>query len=127
MRHRKFTRYSRLLLSSAVAAVALTTGLLALPASGGPLATALDVPGFAAAPVEASQASDCPPTISRGARGDTVEYLQHLLNEFMVTDIATDGVFGGETESAVRRFQRRAGMRVDGVVGPLTWSALLAC
>ena len=35
-----------------------------------------------------------------------------------------DGVFGRITLSAVKRFQRRHGLAVDGVVGPLTRRAL---
>lgn len=36
-----------------------------------------------------------------------------------------DGVFGGGTETAVRMFQRSAGLTVDGIVGPRTWRALM--
>jgi Putative peptidoglycan binding domain len=38
--------------------------------------------------------------------------------------VPADGVFGPQTESAVRRFQRRRGLAVDGVVGPMTRRAL---
>ncbi|MBD2020394.1 peptidoglycan-binding protein, partial [Leptolyngbya sp. FACHB-36] len=38
---------------------------------------------------------------------------------------AIDGVFGAETQTAVRAAQRRFGLEADGVVGPSTWSALL--
>jgi peptidoglycan hydrolase-like protein with peptidoglycan-binding domain len=34
------------------------------------------------------------------------------------------GVFGAGTESAVRSFQERHGLTVDGVVGQTTWKAL---
>jgi hypothetical protein len=36
-----------------------------------------------------------------------------------------DGDFGGGTESAVRSFQNRERLRVDGIVGPITWARLL--
>ena len=38
--------------------------------------------------------------------------------------IPADGVFGPQTERAVRRFQRSKGLLVDGIVGPQTRAAL---
>jgi hypothetical protein len=40
--------------------------------------------------------------------------------------VDVDGVFGNETESAVKLFQTRRDLAPDGVVGPLTWSELFA-
>ena len=37
-----------------------------------------------------------------------------------------DGDFGAITEAAVRAFQESHGLTPDGIVGPLTWSALEA-
>lgn len=39
-------------------------------------------------------------------------------------DIKTDGQFGPKTNLATRRFQRENGLTVDGVIGPVTRSAL---
>jgi peptidoglycan hydrolase-like protein with peptidoglycan-binding domain len=39
-------------------------------------------------------------------------------------DLKVDGVFGAETEKAVRQFQADHGLTVDGVVGRKTWAAL---
>jgi hypothetical protein len=38
--------------------------------------------------------------------------------------VRADGVFGTGTVRAVKRFQRRRGMKADGVAGPATWRAL---
>jgi peptidoglycan hydrolase-like protein with peptidoglycan-binding domain len=57
--------------------------------------------------------------LSAGSEGRQVEMLQAALG-----GISVDGIFGPETEEAVRQFQATKGLPVDGVVGPAT-SALL--
>jgi len=56
-------------------------------------------------------------------RGDAVRDLQTALSGAGYP-VAADGVFGPLTEDAVRRFQRDAGLVVDGVAGPRTRTAL---
>jgi peptidoglycan hydrolase-like protein with peptidoglycan-binding domain len=36
-----------------------------------------------------------------------------------------DGIFGQKTNTAVKHFQGSKGLVADGIVGPLTWQALL--
>jgi peptidoglycan hydrolase-like protein with peptidoglycan-binding domain len=57
--------------------------------------------------------------LSSGAEGRQVQLLQQALGNLTV-----DGVFGPETEEAVRSFQSSHGLSVDGVVGPQTSAAL---
>ena len=68
-----------------------------------------------------------PPTLRRGARGWRVQRLQRLLRTHgqLAPPAQLDGIFGSVTERAVRAFQTLQGLEPDGVVGPLTWSALL--
>ena len=54
-------------------------------------------------------------------RGDDVTRLQRAL-KFVDKDV--DGIFGPATEKAVRAFQEKQGLKVDGKVGPATWTAL---
>lgn len=63
------------------------------------------------------------PILRRGDSGESVAYLQTLLSDAVVL-LKPDGLFGANTEAAVRTFQRAQGIRVDGVVGPVTWAAL---
>jgi resuscitation-promoting factor RpfB len=53
-----------------------------------------------------------------GSRGPAVAALQEQLG------IPSDGVFGKQTKRAVKRYQRRKGLEVDGVAGPATLSSL---
>jgi uncharacterized protein (TIGR02594 family) len=64
--------------------------------------------------------------IDRGCRGQQVQTLQHLLNTTGKARPALDldGVFGLRTEQAVREYQTRQSLAVDGVVGRDTWTSL---
>ena len=65
-----------------------------------------------------------PGTISMGATGAMVEWAQYLLVRRTLSYTQIDGVFGPVTAEAVEEFQRGAGLTVDGIVGPATWTAL---
>jgi peptidoglycan hydrolase-like protein with peptidoglycan-binding domain len=62
-------------------------------------------------------------TLRRGRVGWDVSVLQFLLARHGIGRVI-DGYFGGETAAAVRRFQRRSGLAVDGIAGPMTMAAL---
>ncbi|NEP42006.1 MAG: peptidoglycan-binding protein [Okeania sp. SIO2G4] len=66
-----------------------------------------------------------PPTIGQGSSGDDVKRLQIILNE-MGYSLVGDGIFGSNTEAAVKEFQKNSRLEVDGIVGPLTWYALMS-
>ena len=64
-----------------------------------------------------------------GSTGSAVEQVQFWLNtlaqyESAIPSLAVDGRYGTSTASAVRAFQRRYGLTVDGVVGRETWNAI---
>lgn len=64
-------------------------------------------------------------TLRSGASGDEVTSLQNMLLQFGHDQVGTaDGVFGANTDAAVRAFQEAHGIAVDGIVGPQTWEAL---
>ena len=70
-------------------------------------------------------ATSSPPTISEGATGPAVRWLQYLLVRRTLSDNhQIDGIFGSVTKSAVEEFQGEAHLSVDGIVGPATWGAL---
>lgn len=62
--------------------------------------------------------------LSRGSKGEQVKTLQSLLNiKGFPLDI--DGSFGPATDNAVRQYQKKNGLVVDGYVGKATWPKLL--
>ena len=67
------------------------------------------------------------PTVRKGDTGNAVKILQLVLvaYEYNIGKYGADGDFGFDTESAVRQFQKRSGIAVDGIVGRDTWSKLM--
>jgi peptidoglycan hydrolase-like protein with peptidoglycan-binding domain len=63
------------------------------------------------------------PMLRYGSSGELVETLQYLLNLFGAS-LAVDGDFGALTQGAVTWFQSSNGLSSDGIVGPMTASAL---
>ncbi len=70
-----------------------------------------------------------PSLLQMGSEGTGVLVLQYFLayiSRFVpgVPDLVLDGIFGGETEAAVRAFQSIYGLASDGVVGERTWQRI---
>lgn len=62
--------------------------------------------------------------LRKGDRGDDVKLLQHRLN-ILGSQLAEDGIWGVKTDQAVRNYQYKAGLTVDGIVGAKTRAALI--
>jgi peptidoglycan hydrolase-like protein with peptidoglycan-binding domain len=75
-------------------------------------------------------------TVKQGSQGDAVRGVQE---EFQFRNLsgdpskglAVDGIFGPKTDAAVRGFQQALhtdvpSVTVDGIVGPVTWQALVS-
>ena len=63
-------------------------------------------------------------TFQRGSSGDTVTAIQQKLSAWGYYNGAIDGIYGSRTEAAVRYFQQKNGLAVDGKAGPATLAAL---
>lgn len=64
------------------------------------------------------------PTLKTGMRGNNVVVLQNKLNELGYDCGKSDGIFGNKTKISVEDFQRRNGLKSDGIVGAITWAKL---
>jgi len=61
------------------------------------------------------------PVLKKGSTDPAVKDLQSALKALGQDPGPIDGIFGGKTESAVRKFQQQRGIAVDGVVGRVSW------
>jgi peptidoglycan hydrolase-like protein with peptidoglycan-binding domain len=61
----------------------------------------------------------------QGDTGFHVRAIQHLLSDKFDFNVDVDGIFGPQTDDRVRKFQAAKGLLVDGIVGPVTWKALI--
>lgn len=59
-----------------------------------------------------------------GSTGDEVRQIQTKLKNWGYYTGVVDGIFGWQTESAVRSFQKKNGLTVDGVAGKKTLEAM---
>lgn len=62
-------------------------------------------------------------TIKLGSRGESVKTLQTLLKSAGY-NLQVDGIFGEITEEIVKLFQKKAGLKADGICGSKTWDVL---
>jgi hypothetical protein len=57
---------------------------------------------------------------------DAIIQMQQMLNKVGSYNLALDGIMGDTTKAAIRDFQMRNGLKVDGVYGPITQETLEA-
>ncbi|WP_411333228.1 L,D-transpeptidase family protein [Metabacillus indicus] len=62
--------------------------------------------------------------LKKGSRGSEVKHLQQLLTSKGFDTRGIDGIFGSNTDKAVRSFQKSKKLSADGIVGPATRKAL---
>lgn len=56
--------------------------------------------------------------LRKGSKGDDVKWVQQYLG------ITADGIFGPQTDKAIRAFQKKQGLKVDGIVGAMTYGKM---
>jgi peptidoglycan hydrolase-like protein with peptidoglycan-binding domain len=62
--------------------------------------------------------------LKQGSKSVYVLILQDELNTLGYNTGGLDGIFGGNTKTAVAAYQRSRGLGADGIVGCLTWTRL---
>ena len=63
-------------------------------------------------------------SISRSS-SEYIKWVQSSLNKILNLNLVVDGISGTYTKSAIRSFQSKNRLTVDGIVGPITEGALL--
>ncbi|MGW6734557.1 peptidoglycan-binding protein [Streptomyces sp. NPDC055013] len=107
-----------------------TAAPLAASAASAPASSSQSAPGYACRVerIDGRWYAGISPTrgavLANGHAGPEVAEAQCLLLRAGISPGGIDGIFGPLTEAAVRRAQQRAGLVVDGIIGPHTWKAL---
>lgn len=68
-------------------------------------------------------------TVKKGSTGDAVRGVQEVIQFHDQSDAGinhVDGIFGPKTDAFIRGFQDALDITVDGIVGPVTWRALVS-
>lgn len=63
-------------------------------------------------------------TLKRGSRGSDVMEIQSLLEKMSYNPGPIDGIFGFQTEGAIRQFQKNNGLIADGIIGKNTYRVM---
>lgn len=69
--------------------------------------------------------------LSIGSTGTDVAKMQRYLNAIKaglypsLTELTVDGIFGSKTAATVKQYQTIKGLKVDGIIGPATWNAIV--
>lgn len=64
-------------------------------------------------------------TVRYGSTGSAVRQLQSALNQ-KGYQLSEDGIFGAKTRAAVRDYQKKNGLLLDGIAGSQTWNHLMS-
>jgi len=70
-------------------------------------------------------------TVKKGSKGDAVRAVQEVIKFHDQSGgesggVQIDGIFGPKTDAFIRGFQEALEITVDGIVGPVTWRALVS-
>lgn len=75
-------------------------------------------------PTSIAEIGKAPATTRRGDRGNDVKKLQQALKIYGYYSGSADGIFGQQTETAVKGFQKAKGLSSDGIAGKVTIKTL---
>ena len=64
------------------------------------------------------------PTLRKGDKNEYVYHWQKFLNVNGYDCGVADGIFGPNTEHAVKEWQKAQGLVPDGIIGPKTWNTV---
>lgn len=86
--------------------------------------TAVALTPISGADTEPTTAEAATVTLKYGSSGTLVKTMQTKLKKWGYYSGSVDGIFGSQTQAAVRYFQRVNGLYVDGIVGAKTAAAM---